>query len=406
MPYAYIVKLVATVKLVPSPEQKDALLALMRRFNEACSWLAEQAFALQSADKLKLQKLHYADLRSRFSLGAQFAVRAISKVCEAYKRDKSKQPRFRPDGAVPYDQRIYTFKHGLDIVSLATLAQRVLVPTVIGPYFRAKLDAARGQADLVYRKGKLFLYVTVEAPEGSPVDPEGWLGVDLGIRNLATDSDGEHHSGAQVEAVRLRYTSLRHRLQCADTKSAKRHLKKLAGKEARFRQIANHTISKAIVRKAQGTGRGIALEDLHGIRDRVKVRRKQRNRHGGWAFHQMRQMITYKALQAGVRVQIVDPRDTSRTCLSCGHIDKKNRKSQSEFECVACGFEGHADVVGARNISSRAAVNQPRVSPSGAVQGVARQGQVSQRKPRAKSPGLQAGDCLRSPGPPGSAAWR
>lgn len=368
-------KLVAVVKLVVTPEQKVSLLATMQRFNEACDWIAEKAAGSNTADKFKIQRMCYAEVREKFGLKSQFTVRAIAKVCEAYKVCRPTQPKFNPTGGVPYDFHLYTFKNGLDRVSLATLGPRVIVPTVIGPYFRAKLDAARGQADLVYRKGKFFLYVTVEVPEGSPVDPEGWLGVDLGIRNLATDSDGEHHSGAKVESVRQRYASLRHRLQCANTKSAKRHLKNIAGKEARFRQITNHTISKCIVRKAQGTGRGIALEDLEGIRDRVTVRRKQRSMHFGWGFHQMRQQITYKALRAGVRVVIVNPRDTSRTCLACGHVDKKNRKSQSEFECVACGFEAHADVVGAKNISSRAAVNQPMVPPSGAVTGVARQGQ-------------------------------
>ncbi len=388
-------KLVATCKLLVDTKQRSALLDLMRRFNEACNWLAEHAFVLQSADKFKLQKLHYAELRSKFGLNAQFAVRCISKVCEAYKRDKAKKPSFRPEGAVPYDQRLYTFKGGLDRVSLATLDGRVVVPTVIGPYHRGRLEGVRGQADLVSRKGKLYLYVTVEVPDGSPIDPEGWLGVDLGIRNLATDSDGDHHSGAAVEKVRQRYASLRHRLQCANTKSAKRHLRKIAGKEARFRQIENHRISKHLVRKAQGTGRGIALEDLEGIRERVTVRRKQRARHGGWAFFQMRQFITYKALQAGVKVTIVDPRDTSRTCLSCGHVDKKNRKSQSEFECVLCGFQAHADVVGAKNISSRAAVNRPMVSVSNPVIRARREGQVSGKKAKVKSPGLQAGDGLR-----------
>jgi putative transposase len=293
-------KLVATCKLVLDPEQKSTLVDLMSRFNDACNWLAAKAFEIKSADKYKLQKLHYDEIRSTFGLNAQFTVRCISKVCEAYKRDKTKLPKFKPDGAVPYDQRLYTFKHGLDRVSLATLGKRIVVPTVIGPYHRGKLEGVRGQADLVARKGKLYLYVTVEVPEGAPVDPEEWLGVDLGIRNLATDSDGEHHSGARVEAVRQRYASLRHRLQYANTKSSKRHLKKIAGKEARFRQMENHRISKALVRKAQGTSRGIALEDLHGLRERVTVRKRQRSRHMGWAFHQMRQNITYKALQAGV----------------------------------------------------------------------------------------------------------
>jgi len=387
-------KLVATCKLVLEPEQKSTLLDLMSRFNEACNWLATKAFELKSADKFKLQKLHYDAIRSTFGLNAQFTVRCISKVCEAYKRDKTKLPRFRSDGAVPYDQRLYTFKNGLDRVSLATLDKRLVAPVVIGPYHRGKMDGARGQADLVSRKGKLYLYVTVEVPEGSPVDPEGWLGVDLGIRNLATDSDGDHHSGAKTEEVRKRYASLRHRLQCANTKSSKRHLKKISGKEARFRLIENHRISKALVRKAQGTSRGIALEDLHGIRDRVTVRKRQRSMHMGWAFHQMRQFVTYKALQSGVKIVIVDPRDTSRTCLSCGHVDKKNRKSQSEFECVLCGFKANADVVGAKNISSRAAVNRPMVSVQNSVRRGKHQGQVSSQKVTAKSPGLQAGDGL------------
>ena len=52
------VKLVATVKLLVSPEERERLLATMRRVNEACTWLAERAFALQTADKLKLQKLY------------------------------------------------------------------------------------------------------------------------------------------------------------------------------------------------------------------------------------------------------------------------------------------------------------------------------------------------------------
>ena len=82
----------------------------MRRFNEAADWLAGEAFALKSANKIALQKTHYAALREKFGLSAQMAVRCIAEVCGAYKRDKSKRPRFRPLAAVPYDQRIASFK--------------------------------------------------------------------------------------------------------------------------------------------------------------------------------------------------------------------------------------------------------------------------------------------------------
>ncbi len=355
------VKLVATVKLLPSADEKARLLATMRRVNEACSWLAEQAFELQSADKLKLQKLYYRELRERFGLSAQHVVRLISKVCEVYKRDRSRLCRFKALGAIPYDQRLYSFKNGLDRLSILALDGRVVVPCAVGAYHQARLEGARGQADLVYRRGKLYLFVTVEVPDGSPVDPEGWLGVDLGIRNIAVDSDAEMHSGEQTLAVRSRIAKLRSALQSRGSKSAKRHLKKLRGREQRFHAHTDHVISKTIVRKAKDTGRGIALEDLQGIRDRVTVRKAQRTNLHGWSFFQLRAFIEYKARLAGVVLVFVDPRNTSRTCLACGSIDKANRRSQAEFVCTGCGFAEHADIVGARNIASRARVNGPIV---------------------------------------------
>lgn len=355
-------KLVATVKLLVDTEQKSRLLATMARVNEACSWLAERAFELKSADKLKLQKLHYRDLRDRFGLSAQHTVRAISKVCEVYKRDRSKLPRFRPYGAIPYDQRIYTFKHGLDRVSLLALDGRIIVPCAIGAYHAGRLEGVRGQADLVYRKGKLYLFVTVDVPDGSPIDPEGWLGVDLGIRNLAVDSDGKAHSGAQTLALRSRVAKLRRGLQSAGTRSAKRHLQRLRRRERHFHAHENHVISKSIVSKARDTGRGIAVEDLTGIRDRVTVRKAQRTNLHGWSFFELRTFLGYKAALAGVALVAVDPRNTSRTCPECGCIDKANRRSQADFVCTGCCFAANADHVGARNIASRAEVIRPIVA--------------------------------------------
>jgi len=258
------VKLVATVKLLTTAQDKARLLATMVRVNEACTWLAERAFELQSADKLRLQKLYYRELRETFGTSAQHTVRLISKVCEAYKRDRSKLPVFRPHGAVPYDERLYSFKNGLDRVSFLAIDGRVLVPCTIGDYHRARLDGARGQADLVYRKDKLYLFVTVDVPDGEPAEPMDWLGVDLGIRNLAFDSDGESHSGEPTLAARSRIANLRTGLQRAGTKSAKRRLVKLRRREAGFYAHTNHVISKHIVRKAKDTKRGIAIEDLGG----------------------------------------------------------------------------------------------------------------------------------------------
>ncbi len=123
----------------------------------------------------------------------------------------------------------------------------------------------------------------------------------------------------------------------------------------------NHCISKRIVSKAQRTGSGIAMEDLSGIRGRTRVRRRQRRTMHSWSFNQLRRFVLYKAALAGVPVVFVDPRNTSRTCIECGHIDKRNRPNRDTFHCCSCGFSGAADSIAAENIR-RAAVNPPNAA--------------------------------------------
>jgi IS605 OrfB family transposase len=192
----------------------------------------------------------------------------------------------------------------------------------------------------------------------APVANADWLGVDLGLVNLAVDSDGTVYSGAQVRALRRRHARLRTKLQAKGTRGAKRRLRARRRKESRFATHVNHTLSKRLVAQAQGTQRGIALEDLTGIRARITARKAQRRDLHSWAFYQLRQFVSYKAIRAGVRLVLVDPRNTSRTCPACGYCSKDNRKSQSKFLCVNCGLAGLADHIAAENIR-RAAVNQP-----------------------------------------------
>src|SRR3989304_8835804 len=108
------------VKLETTDDEKQLLLATMRKYNEAANFLAERAFELKMANKVELQKRFYRQLREQFNLSAQFAVRVISKVVESYKRDKRIKPVFRELGAIQYDQRNLSWK-GLDKVSLITL---------------------------------------------------------------------------------------------------------------------------------------------------------------------------------------------------------------------------------------------------------------------------------------------
>jgi len=348
------------VKLATTREQFEALRETMHCFNEACNFIADVAFREGSANKIRLQPLVYFEVRKKFNLSSQMAVRAIAKACEAFKRDKKRKPKFRLDGGVVYDQRILSWK-GLDSASLLTTHGRIRVPVRMGEYQRARLDRIRGQADLILRNKTFYLAVVVEAPEATLFDPVGVLGVDLGVVNLAVDSDGVAYKGDKVERAMVRAGKLKAGLQACGSASAVRHLEKISGREQRFRRDVNHVISKRLVAKAKDTGRMIAVEDLGGIRSQTTVRKAQRRRHNSWAFRQLAFFIAYKAAVAGVPFIAVNPRGTSRTCPKCGCVEKRNRLDRDNFKCISCGHAGPADYVAAVNIAARGAVNRPIV---------------------------------------------
>ncbi|MGW3283952.1 RNA-guided endonuclease TnpB family protein [Streptomyces sp. NPDC001002] len=112
-------------------------------------------------------------------------------------------------------------------------------------------------------------------------------------------------------------------------------------------------VPPAPLRQWGSTDCGIALEDLGGIRERVRLKKPQRVRLHSWAFHQLGQFIAYKAKRAGVPVVHVDPAHTSRQCSQCHHVDRRNRPSQAVFVCRSCGFAEHADLNASHNIAAR-----------------------------------------------------
>ncbi|MCZ9634935.1 transposase [Rhodococcus sp. BH5] len=82
------------------------------------------------------------------------------------------------------------------------------------------------------------------------------------------------------------------------------------------------------------------------------MRKKQRAQVHNWAYAQLRDFLTYKAEMVGVPVQVINPRNTSRTCSQCGFCDAQNRRSQARFECCECGWAAHADHNASRNIAA------------------------------------------------------
>lgn len=343
-------KLTVQVKLKPTGEQFVALRKTLEMSNCAANRLSELAWKANEFRRFPLHKLFYHQIRNEFLLSAQVVCLLNAKVADAYKLDKKCRRAFRKHGSIAYDARIISFAMLASTVSIWTIFGRQTITFVCGEQQRALLNYPRGEADLILRNKKWFLNVTVEVPEDKEIEATDILGVDLGIVEIAVDSDGTKHSGSRLNKTRNRIRSLRQKLQRIGTKSAKRLLRKRSKYEANFARDTNHCISKIIVQAAKRTNRAIAIEDLTGIRARVRARRRHRTRLNSWSFAQLGWFLTYKAKRAGVPLVKVDPRNTSRRCNKCGHTEKANRKSQSEFVCKGCGHAENADSNGAANI--------------------------------------------------------
>ncbi|MCM2416175.1 transposase [Streptomyces sp. RKAG290] len=367
-------KIVTQVKLLPDTVQVSVLERTLRTVNDAANWVSEVAFEHGVPREYELRKHTYAELKAR-GLGAQAAQHVIKKVRDSYatlkaniragnlgtegskrrRKAESKPVTFRPQAAQPYDDRCLSWQYDQQTVSIWTVDGRVkTVSFACSPDALKMLQAQRqGESDLIERDGVFYLVATCDVPEAEQYEPDGFIGVDLGIENIATASTGYLATGRGLNRYRKRQLALRAKLQKKRTKSAKRRLKARARKEARHAANQNHIISKTIVTEAERTGRGLSLEELKGIRNRVRLRKPQRVALHSWAFAQLGDFIVYKAKWAGVPLVFVDPAYTSQTCAECGHVDKRNRVDQGLFICRGCGVVAHADRNASHNIAIR-----------------------------------------------------
>lgn len=215
---------------------------------------------------------------------------------------------------------------------------------------QALLDGTAEKTKLsVWREGNDWhCSFTVEYDE-EQAGEETSIGVDVGHNYIlaATPDDPSAESflvsGKEYKFVRRYYRSLRDSLQEAGALRARNHV---GNKEYRRIQDANHTLSKRLVEYAsQFENPVIKLEDLENIRDGSEW-----NGIHSWPFYELQQFITYKAEKEGIRVEKVDPENTSQECSQCGELVGRDG---SKFECSHCGYVRHADLNAAENISKR-----------------------------------------------------
>lgn len=333
-------------KLQPTLSQIAKIEATLKAFADACNY-ANQVVKPTISNKRTIQVLVYDQLRSQFELSANLAIRACARVAANRKTAKQKGKEvkaFKPTSA-DYDARIFTFREKDFSASLTLIGGREHIKFALGNYQIGKLSGRKPTSAQLckHKDGLYYLHIQLTDTAPEPIKSDNVIGVDFGRRDIAVTSHGDKWDGQQIKNVRDKFSKVRSSLQKKGTKSAKRALKRLSGRERRYQTWLNHSISRAIIRDALNSNAAIAIENLTGIR--VAVNKKPRNkterrRSNNWAFYQLRQFLEYRGIAAGVEVIAVPPAYTSQNCHQCLHI---GLRSDKVFKCGNCSWHGDAD---------------------------------------------------------------
>lgn len=331
----------------------------------------------ESVNRTRIQKDLYHQLREQepesLSQFASIAIRAGAAAMKSWnsnnRRTKWKLNPHRKAKSVPLDKRLFSIRGSLLTISTTKGSPRIRTSISVPEWFKGRYPNYECQAATLHisRRGKAYLKLICRVPiEPNMSNRSQVVGIDRGLYKIAVTSKGDEYTGATVRSLRRKYRHNRATLQRKGTRSAKRRLRAMSGREKRFTLDTNHVISKQLANDLQVAT--YVLEDLANIRA-GRHNRTMRKWLGQWAFAQLEFMLRYKCEANGIEVVSVDPKYTSQTCNVCGYRDKHNRH-KGEFMCRKCGATDNADLNAAKNIRDKyllsihkygAGCNQPPV---------------------------------------------
>jgi len=375
--------------LYPDSDTVIAFQQMTKAYTDACNcvsqYIFDHDFVLNSN---AVQKEMYASIRAQFHLKAQMAVSVFKTVTARYKtvreqmlqnpykykNEESKWeyiPRtlewlrnpicFHRPQADLVRGRDYSFVEQGTKISVNTLGQRAVMRFDKPDYYAKYFDGtwSFGTGKIVYLQGEWYLHIPVTKSleqKFKGEQPAHVVGLDRGLRFLVTSYDEKGKtifvSGKEIAAKRRAFAAVRAELQTKGTKSAKRALKRISGRENRWMSDVNHRITKTLVDK-YGENTLFVMEDLTGVSfAETNQKGKDANRElHSWAFYQFEQFLDYKAKAMGSEMLRVSPKYTSQRCPKCGRIYKENRHHDThEYICDACGYRSNDDRIGAMNL--------------------------------------------------------
>lgn len=375
MPIISFVAIMLRTVSIPVDLPAEKFFSLMEQCAEIFNRHVDWALEFKTYNKSKAHRDLYSQLRLAYPDVPSALLQATrDNALEAIKQTKFQQkPRKKPTSGLRYDKRTMTLRG--EQLTLSCIGKRVKLILNVPDYFKEIYDNwdFRG-ATITYTKQtqQFWVRLVFEHLDPEKLEHGDVQGIDRGLYHLCSTHDGKFFSSNKIRATQRRYLYNRKQLQQKGTRSAKRRLKAMSGREKRFMRDVNHCVSKELANQPEY--RVFALEDLTGIRNQRRSR-KLNKWLSSWSFSQLEFFLGYKSIALGKETAFVDARYTSQRCSRCGNTNRANRK-KSRFHCCSCHFEAHSDINSGLNIrdnyflssavrsEEQAVVNQPIVTAS------------------------------------------
>jgi putative transposase len=366
-------------ELMPDGEQEHD----MRRFAGACRFVFNKALALQKENHEAGNKfIGYLAMAKQLTAWRndtetpwlkhapchplQHALKDLEKAYQNFFTRRAAFPHFKRKG-ISDSFRYPDAKQ----IKLDQANARLFLPKLGWLRYRNSQEVLGEVRNVTVSRsgGKWFVSVQTQREVEPPTSPATTaIGIDVGIVRFATMSDGSYLAPlnsfkkhqqrlARYQRRMSRKVKFSHNWKKAKAKVQRIHTV-IANARKDFLHKATTTISQnhalvwvedLQVRSMSKSSKGNRIQPGKGVRQKSGLNRAILDQ--GWG--EFRRQLEYKLLWNGGKLLAVPPHNTSRSCPCCGHVSRDNRITQAKFLCVDCGYENHADVVGALNVLER-----------------------------------------------------
>ena len=340
-------------------------------FNKALAYQNEQYEADKSfkfsynklANLLPEWKREFVWLKDCHSQTLQSSLKDLESALKNFFAKRADFPKFKRKGT----KESFRFPQGC---KLEQHNNRIYLPKIGWVRYRNSRNVLGKIKNVTVSQkcGKWYVSIQTEFEQEIPTPKGGEIGIDIGIVRFATLSDGTFFEPVNAfKTLKGKLAKLQKRFKhktkfSKNWQKLKAKIAKLHHKIANIRKNHLHQISSTIsknhaivyvedlkVANMSKSAKGTAEKHGRNVKQKSGLNRAILDQ----SWYEFRRQLDYKLLWNGGHLIAVPPRNTSRCCPACGHTTKDNRQTQSLFECVDCGYQNNADIVGAINILKR-----------------------------------------------------